>query len=176
MLHRQSRQSNQRVQYKWDGKWAIGVSSKINYIFLFFSLQKPFLQLRLRDDRLHRNKRSSNGPTCYEDAPQDHCCRYHLEVDFSSFDWDWIIAPNFFVANFCSGSCPRMFNAEYPHTQIMSMLGNDKYPGPCCSASDMSSLTLLYFDDNYNIKYSELPNMVVQRCSCSWFKEKACFI
>ncbi|XP_072037979.1 growth/differentiation factor 8-like [Amphiura filiformis] len=131
--------------------------------------KKPFLQLRLRDERMRRSKRSLNGPICIEDDNrlERQCCRYPLEVDFSQFNWDWIIAPKNFEANYCSGPCPRMVNAQYPHTQIMSMVDPAGYSGPCCSASDMAPLTLLYFDDEFNIKYSELPNMRVESCGCA---------
>lgn len=129
--------------------------------------KRPFLQLRLRDERVRRSKRSNSGPICVEDDHQQSCCRYPLRVDFSEFSWDWIIAPKNFEANFCSGVCPQMITTLYPHTQIMSIVDPVKYSGPCCSASDMASLTLLYFDEEKNIKYSKVPNMRVEACGCA---------
>jgi len=77
--------------------------------------------------------------------------------------------PKAYDANYCSGLCPQMRLQQYSHTHIISMVNPppDGYMGPCCSASDMSSLTILYFDDNTDIKYSLLTNMKVESCSCA---------
>ncbi|XP_038044317.1 growth/differentiation factor 8-like [Patiria miniata] len=130
--------------------------------------KKPFLQLRLHDARRRRSRRAA-GLICMENQPAERCCRYPLRVVFADFQWDWILMPKAYEANYCSGLCPRMRLQQYTHTKIMSMVNPppEGYMGPCCSASDMSPLTVLYFDDNADIKYSLLTNMVVESCSCA---------
>lgn len=104
-----------------------------------------------------------------ENQPAERCCRYPLRVVFADFQWDWILIPKAYEANYCSGLCPRMRLQQYHHTKIMSMVNPppDGYMGPCCSANDMGPLTILYFDHNSDIKYSVLTNMEVKSCSCA---------
>ncbi|XP_022087557.1 growth/differentiation factor 8-like [Acanthaster planci] len=130
--------------------------------------KKPFLQLRLHDARRRRSRRAA-GLICMENQPTERCCRYPLRVVFADFQWDWILIPKAYEANYCSGLCPRMRLQQYTHTKIMSMVNPppDGYMGPCCSASDMAPLTVLYFDENADIKYSLLTNMKVESCSCA---------
>ncbi|XP_033639931.1 growth/differentiation factor 8-like [Asterias rubens] len=130
--------------------------------------RKPFIQLRLHDARRRRSRRAA-GLICSESQPEERCCRYPLRVVFADFQWDWILMPKAYEANYCSGLCPRMRLQQYSHTKIMSIMNPppEGYMGPCCSASYMSPLTVLYFDDKQDIKYSLLNNMRVESCSCS---------
>ena len=53
-----------------------------------------------------------------------------------------------------------------------SLNGNTFTPGvtpagPCCTPRKMSSISMLYFDENRNIVYGILPGMVVDRCGCT---------
>ncbi|KDR22706.1 Inhibin beta chain, partial [Zootermopsis nevadensis] len=95
------------------------------------------------------------------------CCRYPLTVDFEEFGWDWIIAPKKYEANYCSGECPYVFLQKYPHTHIVALANPSGTAGPCCAPRKMSPISMLYFDNEYNIIYGLLPGMVVDRCGCS---------
>lgn len=102
------------------------------------------------------------GLTCAEDSTEPRCCRYPLKVDFEAFGWDWIIAPKSYEANFCSGECQHMFLPKYAHTQLVRYT-NITMGGPCCAPRKMSHISMLYFDNDLNIIFGYLPNMVVDR-------------
>lgn len=39
-------------------------------------------------------------------------------------------------------------------------------PAPCCVADAMSSVTLLYFDEDRNVILKNYPSMTVESCAC----------
>lgn len=138
--------------------------------------QIPYLEVHTEDGRRSRSKRNVLGLDCHENSKEQLCCRYPLTVDFEAFGWDWIIAPKRYEANYCSGECPMVFLQRYPHTHLAQMVNQmDKfnkttaYPGtgPCCAPRKLSAISMLYFDQDYNIIYGVLPGMVVDRCGCS---------
>lgn len=101
---------------------------------------------------------------CNENDNERHCCRYPLTVDFEKFGWDWIIAPKHYEANYCAGECTISFLPKYPHTHVWQLSTSAI---PCCSPRKMSPIKLLYYDLSFNIVYSIIPNMIVDKCSCS---------
>jgi len=126
----------------------------------------PFLEVITTDSRKHRTKRTI-GLNCDENSSETRCCRYPLTVDFVEFGWDWIIAPKKYEANYCSGECPYVFLQKYPHTHIVQQANPAGTAGPCCAPRKMSPISMLYFDNEFNIIYGLLPGMVVDRCGCS---------
>ncbi|XP_054767392.2 growth/differentiation factor 8-like [Lytechinus pictus] len=128
--------------------------------------RRPFLQLRLDDDRRVRTKRQSER-MCSEDRQERECCMFPLIVDFQQFGWDWIIAPRTYDANYCFGSCPDHYFYRYPHTQLISQMDRMAVAGPCCSPSKMTSISLLIFDEDGDIRNAELQDMAVQTCDCA---------
>jgi hypothetical protein len=126
----------------------------------------PFIEVRVESKTANR-KRRMVGLNCEENSNEVRCCRYPLTVDFEEFGWDWIIAPKRYEANYCSGECPYVFLQKYPHTHLVQQANPSGSAGPCCSPRKMSAISMLYFDDNYNIIYGMLPGMVVDRCGCS---------
>ncbi|KAF6208385.1 hypothetical protein GE061_016839 [Apolygus lucorum] len=126
----------------------------------------PFLEVHVSEDRKHRIKRNV-GLDCDDKNDEKRCCRYPLTVDFEEFGWDWIIAPKKYEANYCSGECPMVYLQKYPHTHIVSMVVPPGSSGPCCAPRKMSSISMLYFDQEVNIVYGVLPGMVVDMCGCS---------
>lgn len=116
-----------------------------------------------KDNRKRRTKRNTSL-NCSESDNEVRCCRYPLEVNFRHFNWEWIIAPQSFNAYFCNGECKLGFLPKYPHTHLMQM---STAPQPCCSPTKMSPVTLLYFNNEYNLVMSTIPNMAVDKCSCS---------
>lgn len=126
----------------------------------------PFLEVQIADGRRHRTKRTI-GLNCHEKSEETRCCRYPLTVDFEEFGWDWIIAPKKYEANYCSGECPYVFLQKYPHTHIVHLASPGGTAGPCCAPRKLSPISMLYFDNEFNIIYGLLPGMVVDRCGCS---------
>ena len=128
--------------------------------------QLPFIEVRV-ETRSHQRHRRMIGLNCEESSSEVRCCRYPLTVDFEEFGWDWIIAPKRYEANYCSGECPFVFMQKYPHTHLVQQASPAGSTGPCCTPRKMSSISMLYFDENRNIVYGILPGMVVDRCGCS---------
>ncbi|XP_054713932.1 growth/differentiation factor 8-like [Uloborus diversus] len=127
---------------------------------------KSFIEIKVEKQKHRRTKRMI-GLNCEENADEVRCCRYPLTVDFEEFGWDWIIAPKRYEANYCSGECPYVFLQKYPHTHLVQQANPQGSAGPCCAPRKMSSISMLYFDADYNIIYGMLPGMVVDRCGCS---------
>lgn len=102
------------------------------------------------------------------------CGRKRLIVDFADIGWgDWIISPKSFEAHYCAGSCPFPLTKRLRpsnHATIQSMVHaigiNKEVPEPCCVPESMSSLTLLYFDENRNVVLKNYPSMTVNSCAC----------
>lgn len=59
------------------------------------------------------------------------------------------------------------FLPAYPNTHIVSLAEPPNTTGPCCAPRKLSEITMLYFDNEYQIVFSRLPGMVVERCGCS---------
>ncbi len=56
------------------------------------------------------------------------------------------------------------------HATIQSIVhaigGHPEVPAPCCVPDVLSSLTLLYFDDNRNVVLKNYPSMTAESCAC----------
>jgi len=109
-------------------------------------------------------KTSSNRPPS--------CRRRPLYVDFAEVEWnDWIVAPVGYQAFVCSGACPLILpdhlNATN-HAQIQSLLHsvNRHVPAPCCVPTELSSISLLYFDETGTVVLRNYQDMVVDACGC----------
>lgn len=113
-----------------------------------------------------RRKRMTSM-TCDDKSSEVRCCRYPLTIDFESFGWDWVIAPKRYEANYCSGECGLILMNNSPHTHLIQQSNFFNPTGPCCSPRKMSPISMLYMDNNFNIIYGILPNMVVEKCDCS---------
>lgn len=125
----------------------------------------PYIELFTKDMRKRRIKRTTFSYDCKDSDKENRCCRYPMRVNFRDFGWDWVIAPNIYEAFFCSGECSMGFLQKNPHTHIWQQLSTSATP--CCSPTKMSPLSLLYFNDKHEIIYTTIPNMAVNRCSCT---------
>ncbi|XP_054745564.1 growth/differentiation factor 8 [Anastrepha obliqua] len=111
-----------------------------------------------------RRQKRSTSLDCQESDHEVRCCRYPLKVNFTNFGWNFVIAPTSFDAYFCNGECKVGYLEQYTHTHIASLTTSAT---PCCSPTKMSPLSLLYFDQDHNLVLSTIPNMSVEKCSCS---------
>lgn len=66
----------------------------------------------------------------------------------------------------------RLFQRLHPsnHATIQSIVNAiglySDVPAPCCVPDTMTSVTLLYFDENRNVVLKNYPGMSVQSCAC----------
>ncbi|XP_072306441.1 inhibin beta B chain-like [Eucyclogobius newberryi] len=135
---------------------------------------RPFLVVQARQEEAgHRIRK--RGLEC--DGRAGLCCRQQFYIDFRVIGWsDWIIAPSGYLGNYCEGSCPPHMagipsSASSFHTAVLNQyrlrgLG----PGPsssCCIPTKLAPMSMLYFDDDYNIIKRDVPHMVVEECGCA---------
>ncbi|KPM06703.1 Transforming growth factor beta like domain containing protein [Sarcoptes scabiei] len=122
-----------------------------------------------------RNKRRSrrHAYDCEDGFRQ--CCRQSLYVNFEELGWnDWILYPRGYHANYCMGECVRSHQTPdmmaYFHSHVLEEYRiKNPYASivPCCAPTRLSSISLIYFDENRNIIKADLPKMVVNECGCT---------
>ena len=99
------------------------------------------------------------------------CSLKPLHVDFSEIGWDsWVIAPTGYNAGTCGGKCLfPMHSAMAPTNHAVvsaiqaSLSGHGK---PCCVATELKPITMIYYDYNNNIVLKQYPDMVATSCGC----------
>ncbi|KAJ8898335.1 hypothetical protein PR048_003695 [Dryococelus australis] len=123
----------------------------------------PFIELTPSLASKPSRGRRSLGIDCDGTTEEKRCCRYPLTIDFEQFEWDWIIAPKTYEANYCAGDCPYVFLQKYPHSYIIQVTNRTI----CCAPRKMSSISMLYFNAEHNILHSTLPGMTVEKCARS---------
>lgn len=84
---------------------------------------------------------------------------------------DYIIAPAGYSAYFCSGTCPSILGSYMNATnhavvQSLVSLQNSAVPRPCCVPTELSKISVLYFDDNGKVQLKLMENMVAEACGC----------
>ncbi|CAG5865994.1 unnamed protein product [Menidia menidia] len=136
---------------------------------------RPFLVVRARQvDGKHRIRK--RGLEC-DGSSGGLCCRQQFYIDFRLIGWnDWIIAPAGYYGNYCEGSCPAYMagvpgSASSFHTAVVNQYRmRGMSPGSvssCCIPTKLSTMSMLYFDDEYNIVKRDVPNMIVEECGCA---------
>ncbi|KAM8873390.1 inhibin beta B chain-like isoform 1-T4 [Synchiropus picturatus] len=135
---------------------------------------RPFLVVQAQQaDIKHRIRK--RGLEC--DGSSSLCCRQQFYIDFRLIGWnDWIIAPSGYFGNYCEGNCPA-YMAGVPglassfHTAVVNQYRiRGMSPGSmnsCCIPTKLSTMSMLYFDDEYNIVKRDVPNMIVEECGCA---------
>lgn len=135
---------------------------------------RPFLVVKARQsDTKHRIKK--RGLEC--DGSSNLCCRQQFYIDFRVIGWnDWIIAPPGYFGNYCEGNCPAYMagvpgSASSFHTAVVNQYRmRGMSPGSmnsCCIPTKLSTMSMLYFDDEYNIVKRDVDNMIVEECGCA---------
>ncbi|XP_078660599.1 growth/differentiation factor 10-like [Branchiostoma floridae x Branchiostoma belcheri] len=152
---------------------------------------KPRSKQRRKKNRRNRNRgrkrkliripvgTSGDRSTTEDDADDTQetpvvCSRRPMRVDFADIGWsDWIISPKAFDAYYCAGTCDfPMSKVMKPsnHATIQSIMRTvgitSGVPSPCCVPDKLSSLSILYFDENRNVVLKVYPNMSVESCAC----------
>uniref|UniRef100_A0A8C3GQZ4 Bone morphogenetic protein 3 n=1 Tax=Cairina moschata TaxID=8855 RepID=A0A8C3GQZ4_CAIMO len=102
------------------------------------------------------------------------CSRRYMKVDFADIGWnEWIISPKSFDAYYCAGTCefpmPKVVRPSN-HATIQSIVKAvgiiPGIPEPCCVPDKMSSLSVLFLDENKNVVLKVYPSMSVETCAC----------
>ncbi|XP_046405652.1 inhibin beta C chain [Ischnura elegans] len=133
---------------------------------------RPFLVMSTNSDSAYQ--RPKRNVDCVPGLTE--CCRESLYVSFADIGWsEWILQPPGYNAYFCRGSCSSAaaLTASGSHyTTIMQRLLNHQGSNkkqelvPCCTATRLSPIQLLYMDNKQTITTKTLPNMAVDACGC----------
>ncbi|XP_064590719.1 inhibin beta C chain-like [Zonotrichia leucophrys gambelii] len=133
---------------------------------------RPFVVAKARSRAAHRVRR--RGADCGADPRM--CCRREFFVDFKEIGWeDWIIQPEGYHMNYCSGLCP-LHMAGVPglaasfHTAVLNRVKAASAAAAvdsCCVPTRRRPLSLLYYDRDGNIVKTDIPDMIVDACGCT---------
>ncbi|XP_074386654.1 inhibin beta C chain-like isoform X3 [Zonotrichia albicollis] len=133
---------------------------------------RPFVVAKARSRAAHRVRR--HGVDCGADPRM--CCRREFFVDFKEIGWeDWIIQPEGYHMNYCSGLCP-LHMAGVPglaasfHTAVLNRVKAASAAAAvdsCCVPTRRRPLSLLYYDRDGNIVKTDIPDMIVDACGCT---------
>lgn len=132
----------------------------------------PFVVAQAQARTPHRVHR--RGVDCGADSRM--CCRQEFFVDFKEIGWeDWIIQPEGYHMNYCSGLCP-LHMAGVPglaasfHTAVLNRIKAASAAAAvdsCCVPTQRRPLSLLYYDRDSNIVKTDIPDMIVDSCGCT---------
>ena len=120
---------------------------------------------------LGRQKRSEETYDCVQGDGENRCCRYPLWVSFKDIGWDeWIVEPEGYQAYYCDGDCPHRYKMAHNFAGVqalVNMVNPAAAPAPCCSATKLSPLNLLHYDENENLVVSVYEDMIIKECKCT---------
>ncbi|XP_005532094.1 PREDICTED: inhibin beta C chain [Pseudopodoces humilis] len=132
----------------------------------------PFVVAQAQARTPHRVHR--RGVDCGADSRM--CCRQEFFVDFKEIGWeDWIIQPEGYHMNYCTGLCP-LHMAGVPglaasfHTAVLNRIKAASAAAAvdsCCVPTQRRPLSLLYYDRDSNIVKTDIPDMIVDSCGCT---------
>jgi bone morphogenetic protein 2/4 len=141
-------------------------------------LQQQPLLFAYTDDVRHKSKVKRGAP---QQQPRklkrkdgrENCQRHPLYVNFDEVGWnDWIVAPPGYDAYYCHGDCPFPL-AEHLNTTnhavvqtLMNSLNPGLVPKACCVPTELSSISMLYLDEEGKVVLKNYKDMAVQGCGC----------
>ncbi|XP_015181595.1 PREDICTED: protein decapentaplegic-like [Polistes dominula] len=125
---------------------------------------KEILDRRARRAALRKNRRKDG---------RENCRRHPLYVDFADVAWnDWIVAPPGYDAFYCHGDCPFPL-ADHLNSTNHAIVQNLVYstkpsmvPKACCVPTALSSISMLYLDEENKVVLKNYQDMAVLGCGC----------
>lgn len=139
--------------------------------FTFPLVQASLVAVSLNPNRCRSRQRRSaiHIPV----TPSNVCKARRLYISFKDVGWqDWVIAPQGFMANYCHGECPFPLSESLNGTNhailqtLVHSLDPENTPQPCCVPIRLSSISMLYYDNNDNVVLQHYQDMVVDECGC----------
>ena len=120
-----------------------------------------------------RRKRTTGGVNsqyCFDNPNETNCCIREATINFHrDLHWDWIILPETFNPNYCSGGCQNsIWSHATKSTSFLTQLRENNPTAaaePCCVPHEMKSIRVLMVI-NGHIVLNDIPDMVVKSCIC----------
>ena len=120
---------------------------------------------------LGRQKRAEETYDCVQGDGENRCCRYPLWVSFKDIGWDkWIVEPEGYQAYYCDGDCPHRYKMAHTFAGVQALVNINNpaaAPAPCCSATKLSPLSLLHYNESRNLVVSVYEDMIIKECQCT---------
>ncbi|XP_026087179.1 bone morphogenetic protein 2 [Carassius auratus] len=119
-----------------------------------------------------RVKRQGGRAAKLKRLSRARCRRHPLYVDFKDVGWNkWIVAPSGYAAFFCLGECrfplaDHMNSSSHAMVQTLVNSVNGAVPRACCVPTALSSIALLYLDQEERVVLKNYQDMVVEGCGC----------
>uniref|UniRef100_A0A8C8CFE6 TGF-beta family profile domain-containing protein n=1 Tax=Oncorhynchus tshawytscha TaxID=74940 RepID=A0A8C8CFE6_ONCTS len=146
-----------------------GGLEKQPFMVAFFKVSEVHIRTARSTNKRNKNR---NRPT----QPQEGGSRGPKPAEHTADHYDaccdWIIAPEGYAANYCGGECVFPLNAHMNATNhaivqtLVHLMNPENVPKPCCAATKLHAISVLYFDDNSNVILKKYKNMVVRACGC----------
>ncbi|KAG8326304.1 protein decapentaplegic [Homalodisca vitripennis] len=128
------------------------------------------------EEMLTRRKRASSmsmGRKHKRKDGRDNCRRHPLYVDFADVGWnDWIVAPPGYDAYYCQGDCPfpmadHLNSTNHAIVQtLVNSVNPSAVPKACCVPTALSSISMLYLDEENKVVLKNYQDMAVLGCGC----------
>lgn len=139
------------------------------------SPHQPFMvaKVRLREQSAGHALRK-RSLRCGEDVTV--CCKRDFYVKFKDIQWsDWIIAPEGYHMNYCTGQCSQHLSSTPGisstfHASVFSQLKASGVPtamSSCCIPTERQPLSIVYFNSQHSIVKTDIPDMIVESCGCT---------
>jgi len=104
---------------------------------------------------------------------RENCRRYPLYVDFQDVGWnDWIVAPPGYDAYYCHGDCPfpladHLNSTNHAIVQtLVNSVNPSAVPKACCVPTSLTSISMLYLDEESKVVLKNYQDMAVLGCGC----------
>ncbi|XP_053213126.1 bone morphogenetic protein 5-like [Panonychus citri] len=152
-------------------------NENLPFVFAFFKSHSHLLHRKKRDVKNNEEVSTYKPHNPYyeltEFVSNRSCQKKSLFVSFKELGWqDWIIAPEGYAASFCDGECSFPLTAQTNATNhaivqtLVHLMKPSSVPKASCAPTKLSSIMVLYFDDNSNVILKKYRNMVVKSCGC----------
>lgn len=104
---------------------------------------------------------------------RENCRRHPLYVDFQDVGWnDWIVAPPGYDAYYCHGDCPfpladHLNSTNHAIVQtLVNSVNPSAVPKACCVPTSLTSISMLYLDEESKVVLKNYQDMAVMGCGC----------
>lgn len=131
------------------------------------------------DDGKGRSERSKRAATQHQARKhkrkdgRENCRRHPLYVDFADVGWnDWIVAPPGYDAFYCHGDCPfpmadHLNSTNHAIVQtLVNSVNPSAVPKACCVPTALTSISMLYLDEDNKVVLKNYQDMAVLGCGC----------
>ena len=131
--------------------------------------RRPILYLHSQIQSQTRRRRSTEALECSRNNNTECICHKKLsEIDLiNEFGWDWILYPTRYKTCVCLYTCSNnSISTSYPDSVRDFLESEHRTRHSCTPVVHPTPMTVLYYDNDGEIRVSRLRNMIVTDCEC----------